>query len=643
MARVLRVLNLKIRTTRGWQVHEYNLDGQVVVIHGPADTGKSSILDAIGFAMGVDDVRFRGAVHLHLREVLLDIRLGNRTYKARRSRSSSSRVEVTDEVGDLVGRFVVGQQRGDATTMSDWLLEQLGLDEGFAVLGPKSTFHTAVWPYLHRNQFDIDRHIVLPSSSDRLRLDALQVMTGITDIELVKRRSELEAIDREIAARQRQCSGIAEFLASSQATDPAAVRAALIELAAQEAASATRLETLRSSANAALVSAEQWHRRRRDAHNAVSEAERILLRAQRARAEHDLQVEKVEAGLHALGVLEAADPADRVTLGLVVEKYCFECGADLLDDPPPPGHCSLCRRPLKGHEHLPTRIRLQQQLQEANLQLPALQEAEGVADKALERAQADLAILLAAHDEQTAHAVAPYVDAIAGGSAELAALRQRLSDLRQIDGAIRRLDEEQLAIEKLREEQRKRHSDLRVAESNRVHREFVAETLTDIFRETIAKIGLPNATGRARIDADTLLPWVDEQPFEARGGGARVGVSVAYSLTLLSYTLQIDQSGIPGLLMIDSPQKNLGHNVKDRDLARRVYQKFIDALQERGTIGDGQFERPFQLIVVDNDKPTVKGVNISHALDYEDGFIKDLESPHGIPGDDEPLPFEDDE
>ncbi|GAA1315815.1 hypothetical protein [Saccharothrix xinjiangensis] len=249
--------------------------------------------------------------------------------------------------------------------------------------------------------------------------------------------------------------------------------------------------------------------------------------------------------------------------------------------------------------------------------------------------------LIAARHEQTATPVAPHLDAIAAATGELAAVRQRLTDLRQVESALARLEEERRAIDGLKAEQRKRYEDLRIAESDCEHHEWVAETLTDIFRRTVADIGLLNATGRARIDADTLLPWVDEQPFHSRGGGARVAVSVAYSLTLLSYTLQIDQSSILALLMIDSPQKNLGTNTPGRELARRVYQKFLDALQTRGTIGDGKFERPFQLIIVDNDRPKVRGLQKVHELANRDGIIKGLDSPHGIPEEGVPLLFQD--
>lgn len=642
MARVLRVLNLKIRTTADWQDHEYDLDAQVVVIYGPADTGKSSVADAIAFAMGVEDMSFRGVVDRHLREVVLTIRLGNRTYTLTRRRHTGSRVvQVRDEVGDLVGRFPVEQRAGEKT-MSDWLCEELGIAEEFSALGAKSAFHTAIWPYLYRDQFDIDRHIIMATSADQLRLDTLQIMTGITEAELARRRAELKKIDGEIKRRKFKHAAAAEFLSFSQATDPAAVRAAITDLTSKEAESAKRLDSLRTVANAALAGEKQWSQRRRVAYDAVGQAEKQLLLARRELDKLTAEVDEVDVALQALGVLEAADPADRVTLELVSERTCPQCAANLLEAVPPPGHCNLCWRPLKGQQHLPTRIALQAQRQGFEVRLPALTEAEELAHKQLDAAHCTLETVLQAHHEQTEHAVAPHVDAIAAAAAERAALRQRLTDLRQVDAALQRLEEERRAFEGLKAEQQVRYEQLRFAESGREHREFVAETLTDIFRETIDGIGLPNATGRARIDPDTLLPLVDEQPFESRGGGARVAVSVAYSLTLLTYTLETEQSLLPGLLIIDSPQKNLGNNQKDQELARRVYQKFLDALHNRGTISDGKFERPFQLIIIDNDRPKVRGFSKVHKLDYGDGFLKKLDALNAITDGTLQLPLQDD-
>jgi hypothetical protein len=49
-------------------------------------------------------------------------------------------------------------------------------------------------------------------------------------------------------------------------------------------------------------------------------------------------------------------------------------------------------------------------------------------------------------------------------------------------------------------------------------------------------------------------------------------------------------------------------------------------MQARGTIGDGRLERPFQLIILDNDKPKVPGISKTIPFAHGDGFIKNLEA-----------------
>ncbi|MFD5823944.1 hypothetical protein [Lentzea sp. NPDC060358] len=106
----------------------------------------------------------------------------------------------------------------------------------------------------------------------------------------------------------------------------------------------------------------------------------------------------------------------------------------------------------------------------------------------------------------------------------------------------------------------------------------VLDPVNNLFRRIVGGIELPNATGLARIDRDTMRPRVDDQRFSQRGGGARAALSIAYSLTLLNYTLQ---NALPSLLMVDSPQKNYGANELDKALSYRVYRRFLDLMQQR--------------------------------------------------------------
>jgi energy-coupling factor transporter ATP-binding protein EcfA2 len=106
MSTLLQIRYVRIRTDDGWQ-EPYDLDAPVVAIVGPVDSGKSSLLDCIAFALGRDTEEFRGAVHRFLREVEVGIRVSSGRYILTRTRKASSHVTVFDAAGTLTGRFPV--------------------------------------------------------------------------------------------------------------------------------------------------------------------------------------------------------------------------------------------------------------------------------------------------------------------------------------------------------------------------------------------------------------------------------------------------------------------------------------------------------------------------------------------------------
>lgn len=627
MARTLRILHLKIRTEAGWQEPGYDLDAPVVAIVGPADTGKTSMLESISFALGADVPLWRGEVGQHLREVEIEIRLGNRTYTLRRARSSLSHVEVTDEVGDLEGRFTTTRRTGQ-TSLSTWLLRELDLADAFEATGGLLDFHNGILPLLFLNQDGIDQHIILPTSQNTERLAAIKLLLGLSSPDYEAQLASLKNIDAEIKNRERKARAVEQFLDQSDTTTANMVRVELKALANSEQAAATRLEQLKGTSNAGVLGAEQWRQRLSEARGALDEGEERLDRANKTRRTILKELEQVDESLAALSLLEATDPADGPTLNLVSDHSCFECGADLNQSVPPPGCCRLCGRPLPGHRQLATRIHLQSQRQQIQDRLPAAEAEAEAAHTNADTARQQLASVLALYQAYSYDAVAPHIAGIAAAAEELAAVRQRAKDLRQIEFALNRQEDERAEIDSLRAKQRDRYAQLQERGVAAYRPDYVAESLNEIFADTLRDITLPNYTGRCHIDSTDLLPYVDGQPFASRGGGARVAVSVAYSLTLLKFTLEDPPTAIPSLLMIDSPQKNLGKNDSDQGLARRVYNKFITSMQVRRQMDAGKYgERPYQLVIVDNDRPTVEGVHIVHEFQYGDGFIKDITFP----------------
>lgn len=242
-----------------------------------------------------------------------------------------------------------------------------------------------------------------------------------------------------------------------------------------------------------------------------------------------------------------------------------------------------------------------------------------------------MAILAKQLDGETSDSLAPLVDDIASATARIREIDTKIDTLRRLEEQHDRLDEQSSYIKGLQDAQAMRRGKLG-SDFTLEPEEDVLAQLNTTFQNIVMNIGLPHATGRARLDPATLLPLVDEQTFSQRGGGARVAVSVAYSLALLTYTLEREFSQLPSLLMIDSPQKNFGANKDDKALSHRVYEQFLNNMAERHKLANSRFSRPFQLIIVDNDIPAdirrrVRIISFSR----ESGFIQNLSDPHSDP------------
>ena len=117
------------------------------------------------------------------------------------------------------------------------------------------------------------------------------------------------------------------------------------------------------------------------------------------------------------------------------------------------------------------------------------------------------------------------------------------------------------------------------------------------FGELLARLNVPRfgANPTARIDRRTLLPVVDGRRFsELNPQGLQVLVNIAHALAhhLTAIDLGIP---LPGLLVIDGPTSNIGHEGSDLALIHSIYQQLVEVSAEYGD--------RLQLIVADNDVP----------------------------------------
>ena len=634
MSTILQIRYIRIKTDGGWQ-DPYDLDHPVVAIVGPVDTGKSSLVDCIAFALGRDNDDFRGAVDVHLREVEIGIRVGTGSYILRRSRKRNSYVVAFDPSRTLVGRFPVRIQdnapQGEQT-LSSWLLEQLELDDSFSSVrlqGDRTLdFANSLLPYCYLIQDDIDRFIIRPSREDAVRLVVLKLLLNLTTPEYERSIAAIHDIGREIEKRRRQINVIRNFLIGSSATNPDRVNRELIALSIARDAAAGRLAKWRKDPNAAVHLEDCQRRKLEAARFSFAEAEMQLDHLKRKYACVCATLVSCEDGLKALRDFEDRRASEPLMLHIPLTQ-CPSCNSSISDRPVREGCCYLCGEDLTGKSRAAEHDRLQKARAQATAdEIDLRVKVQGAAERT-DIAAGIVSALLAELGNESSGSMTPFVEAIATATAEVAELNARSAILTRVQEGNNRLDEQLRGISDLEANQNRLRENADRHSVNLERADDVLSDLNEIFQRIVRDINLPHATGQARLDPETLLPLVDEQKFSQRGGGAKSAVSIAYSLTLLTYTLGNALAKLPALLIIDSPRKNLGFNEDDQGLARRVYERFLDQMADRRNLPD-KFHRPYQLIIVDNDLHAEMRQRVKvYEFKHDQGFIRQLTFPHG--------------
>jgi uncharacterized small protein (DUF1192 family) len=169
---------------------------------------------------------------------------------------------------------------------------------------------------------------------------------------------------------------------------------------------------------------------------------------------------------------------------------------------------------------------------------------------------------------------------------------------RSVAAADERVDALVARVERLRAE--------RAKSSERADRSSVVRMLSNRFGRILSEIGYPKLS-EPYLDTN-LVPHVRGLPYTSASSGGQVLISLAWYLSV--WEVAYEQRGrAPGLLMIDSPQKNLGHRAaagdsefSDFGLVENFYRHVT-----RWLAGPGSGA---QLIIIDNTPPELVHDNI---------------------------------
>lgn len=621
------------------------------VIAGRTNTGKTSVLRFIEYVLGAKDFPAHPEVLRQVRTAALEIETPDGLFTLERA-LESNRVHVypgpANDIDPLEAMTLVVQPPSDPGSVSQFALSTVGLQDIELKEAPtkessgtdRMSFRDLMWVCLYLNERVGSQQLLHTGNTPKmLKLrQVVDAVFGVHDNEQADLARRVRDASTALEMHRRSLEQLSEFVTQQQPKPAAQLSIEADDLDSDLRTVDEQIHALEASERAASDFASDM----REFLAALSE--RATASAARVR-------DRVSQ-LDRFGSLRAQYADDIRKLTMLVEAetlfdqlsvlVCPVCFSDLKASPRlDSGVCSLCHTDMStattddpasstpsdgcaraqtyalgdqvgdGESDAPEAaaiVTAKKELRAAKRRYKELNEywQRLAAELAGLRATADGDAKAEAEassrlDEATKDVLSPFL----AERTELGNRRQSILVLRsQVTQGLKLhtgLDARHLAyaraerhLEALRKEQRET--------KQRPDRDRVVRDFSQRYAEILRKIQYP------KVDEDTssppyidnqLVPHVRGQHFKEASSGGQVLVSLAWMLALFEIAYERGAAH-PGLLMIDTPQKNLGGKAEteefaDIHLVERVYEHVIEWLAGPG-VGA-------QVVIVDNTPP----------------------------------------
>ncbi len=604
------------------------------IIAGPSQTGKSSIAGFVKYCLGDDEQPQHPEIIGAVRSALLEVELAGTVVTIERAASGSPSSFASVWRAGLDGLRTVRETRvpieptSDPEGLSQLVLSGFSLDgvalpeapskdeSRLQLLSVRDVFRVMFLPNERLDNKDLAYENANYMVRQKFR-QLIDVVFGVYDPEGPALQASIRVASEAVAAARRYEDSLRQL---AQEDFPAG---------------ATELQRVLEEAGTQAVVAENEiasldaHRRTSD--GALADLRARLDAAQAKASTATVRVRDRRSLLGRLAALRAqyADDKKKLTFLKDAERLfdplsvitCPACMSKLTAAPAlVDGRCTLCGNSLDGESRAPGAAEGdggQSSAASVGEQAVLAAELRAVSRRLVElndyweRLDTDLARLerLQHEAEAAAEAAAEALNQVVQTPAPWLAARDEASARRAqakltaqaAQGGLKvwgRVADAQEARERL-EVAARRLRDQRTSSRKRPDRQAIVRALSDRFAKILADFEYPKLSN-ALVDGD-LVPHVRGLPYSQASSGGLVLISLAYHLAIWELAFERNAAA-PGLLVIDSPQKNLGHAADrgDPDFAdTRLVENFYRHVKT-WLSGDGLGA---QLIIVDNSPP----------------------------------------
>ena len=610
MTAVFRIDAVELDTDEGTVRYEFPSD--LTVLAGPTGVGKTTLLEMIKYALGCS-ARLAPVTVDHVNDVTVEITIGSPETvgppsRLRISRSIEQQKGRTARVTDIAaGERLPDHQTGDGDpSLSGLLMTTLGLPSdmraasrtaGSSNAGNRITF-ADVLTFLYVRQAEINHDIAHSQDSYRepKRKTVFELLYGITSPDILKMRSDLNALNAEVTATEAEHRNVLAFLHDSQTASRTLVERDIADARAAEAQAEADQAALREEIDP-VTDRETLTLRDllTDAERALADMRSTVTSLDRQQADYADERRRVQADLDRYRRM--LDAGQR--LASIEFSVCPRCMQSLTQRQVPDGTCRVCLQPnpvtaAESADDLYETRQLKEQIAEMGGQLEATVAQLAAARQAVADREQLVKRLSAAIDERTARRITPRLQAFSDAVQRFATARARQSELELALRQWDRADDIGATAQRLRADRERLRSELTSAQAALdERRREILTALDEEFRETVRALGIPGIQ-TAAIHPTNYLPVLNGRPFGdiSSGGGIITAVQIAYWTSLLAVALRYRDTAYPALLIIDSPRMALN---EQEALPAALYRRLVT--QADASPGKVQF------IIADNQLP----------------------------------------
>lgn len=591
------------------------------VIAGEISTGKTSVLEFIDFCLGARNHPRHIEVQRHVHAAQLEVEIDGVVMVLERPTFSSDQTVTVHRCALAELSEPHTRERrplapvGDPNSLSSLLLSAAGM-EGMQLREAPTQEQSGTDPLSFRdlmplsfitNQRLDNKNLLFENHHMRsLKLrQVIEIVFDIYDDQLTLMADQLDRLVQERRDLQAEIAALDTFLRENKVPDglelDARIRTLEAEMDATESELGELSERMQAATSYAAAARAEYAELRRASGKAAAhlrDRETLLMRLLPLRGQYAEDERKL------IFLEETAVLFDPLRV-----HVCPACAQEIPEpvEVQPGGDCSLCSQPVIapsepvdiGAERLAVKARLRaieayiddvgDQIADARARYAVAQDSEGAAQSQLDsHVASDLSPFLAQRDE------------LVRRQEDLRGQHVRAAESRQwLDGVSRRSADEA----KLEDHIAQLKTRITSLKQSRPDRASVTSDLSERFVGLLRAFGFPKLEQPSAPFLDSsFVPYVRGNRYtEIGSSGALTLISLAWQLTIFERALEQGHRH-PGLLLIDSPQKNLmpedgqpGDDFADPAIPGRVWRHIVGWTNSMGA--------GCQVIIVDNKPP----------------------------------------